>query len=51
MIAAAESVVTIGTFDGVHLGHRAVLAETRSSARGRCTRSQSRHCPSACGCE
>ena len=27
------SVVTVGTFDGVHLGHRAVLAEIVERAR------------------
>jgi riboflavin kinase/FMN adenylyltransferase len=33
------SVVTIGFFDGVHLGHRAVFARTVEAARGRRARS------------
>ena len=32
-VPAAGSVVTVGTFDGVHLGHRAVLDEIASRAR------------------
>jgi riboflavin kinase/FMN adenylyltransferase len=31
--AAEGAVVTVGTFDGVHLGHRALIAETISIAR------------------
>ena len=33
------SVVTVGFFDGVHLGHRAVLATTVDRARERVMRS------------
>jgi riboflavin kinase / FMN adenylyltransferase len=28
------SVVAVGTFDGVHMGHQAILAETRNLAAG-----------------
>jgi riboflavin kinase/FMN adenylyltransferase len=34
-IAARGSVVTLGNFDGVHLGHRALLRKTLASARKR----------------
>jgi riboflavin kinase/FMN adenylyltransferase len=37
---ANSSVVTIGTYDGVHLGHRQLIAETMRQARARGVRSR-----------
>ena len=31
-LGARRSVVTIGSYDGVHLGHRAVIGQARSEA-------------------
>ena len=33
-IGREGSVVTVGTFDGIHVGHRAVLDEIARRARG-----------------
>ncbi len=34
-VAAPATVLTIGVYDGIHLGHQAVLAELQARARGR----------------
>lgn len=39
VVPDANSVVTVGTFDGIHLGHRAIIRELTSRARVRSGRS------------
>ncbi|HUY05744.1 MAG TPA: FAD synthetase family protein [Acidimicrobiales bacterium] len=38
-LTGERSVVTVGTYDGVHLGHRRLIEETKRSARERACRS------------